>query len=45
MPKTKTNTESMRQRQKQRGNTQKTERHYVFFSNESHDDKDMKSDL
>ena len=45
MPNTKKNTESMRQRQKQRGKTQKTERHYVFFSYESHDDKDMNSDL
>ena len=45
MPKTNTNTESMRQRQKQRGKTQKAERYYVFFSNGSHDDKDMNSDL
>ena len=45
MPKTKTNAESMRQRQKRRGKTQKAERYYVFLSNESHDDKDMKSDL
>ena len=43
MPKTKTNT--MRPRQNQRGKTQTAEQYYVFFSNESHDDKDMNSDL
>ena len=45
MPKTKTSTELMRQRQQQRGKTQKAERYYVLFSNESHDDKDKNSDL
>ena len=28
-----------------KGKTQKAERYYVLFLNESHDDKDMKSDL